>query len=113
MKNTNKKAALAAMMCMAMAVPFGANAENETRVITAGTLNLRAGASTESEILGKYGWGTEVEVLTEMQKTQIRAQVSRMRVPCTLPLAKDEMDRRIRAVMEQQVPTSWERRRAK
>ena len=53
------------------------------------------------------------EVLTEMQKTQIRAQVSRMRVPCTLPLAKDEMDRRIRAVMEQQVPTSWERRRAK
>lgn len=53
------------------------------------------------------------DVLTEMQKTQIRAQVSRMRVPCTLPLAKDEMDRRIRAVMEQQVPTSWERRRAK
>lgn len=63
MKNTNKKAALAAMMCMAMAVPFGANAENETRVITAGTLNLRAGATTESEILGKYGWGTQVEVL--------------------------------------------------
>ena len=78
------------------------------------------------------GYGTEVEVLdvpeereleayrqhtadvlTEMQKTQIRAQVSRMRVPCTLPLAKDEMDRRIRAVMEQQVPTSWERRREK
>lgn len=53
------------------------------------------------------------EVLTEMQKTQIRAQVSRMRVPCTLPLAKDEMDRRIRAVMEQQVLTSWERRRGK
>lgn len=53
------------------------------------------------------------EVLTEMQKTQIRAQVSRMRVPCTLPLAKDEMDRRIRAVMEQQTPTSWERRRGK
>ena len=53
------------------------------------------------------------EVLTEMQKTQIRAKVSRMRVPCTLPLAKDEMDRRIRAVMEQQAPTSWERRRGK
>lgn len=53
------------------------------------------------------------EVLTEMQKTQIRAQVSRMRVPCTLPLAKDEMGRRIRAVMEQQVPTSWERRRTR
>ena len=63
MKHHNKKAALAAMMCMAMAMPFGANAENETRVITAGTLNLRAGATTESEILGKYGWGTEVEVL--------------------------------------------------
>ena len=78
------------------------------------------------------GYGTEVEVLevpeereleayrqhtadvlTEMQTTQIRAQVSRMRVPCTLPLAKDEMDRRIRAVMEQQVPASWERRRGK
>ena len=63
MTKNNKKAALAAMMCMAMAVPFGANAENETRVITAGTLNLREGATTESEILGKYGWGTEVEVL--------------------------------------------------
>ena len=76
------------------------------------------------------GYGTEVEVLDvpeereveayrqhsaeavwEVQKTQIRAQVSRMRVPCTLPLAKGEMDRRIQAVMEQQVPASWERRR--
>ncbi|MBR4039321.1 MAG: SH3 domain-containing protein [Clostridia bacterium] len=63
MKNNNKKAAIAAMMCMAMAVPFGANAENEIRVITAGTLNLRAEASTDSDVLGKYGWGTEVEVL--------------------------------------------------
>lgn len=63
MKNNNKKAALAAVMCMAMAVPFGAGAENETRVITAGTLNLRAEANTDSDILGKYGWGTEVEVL--------------------------------------------------
>jgi len=63
MQNNNKKAALAAVMCMAMAVPFAANAENETRVITAGTLNLRAGATTESAVLGKYGWGTEVEVL--------------------------------------------------
>lgn len=63
MQNNNKKAALAAVMCMAMAVPFSANAENETRVITCGTLNLRAQASTESDILGKYGWGTEVEVL--------------------------------------------------
>ena len=63
MQNNNKKAALTAVMCMAMAVPFAANAENETRVITAGTLNLRAGATTESAVLGKYGWGTEVEVL--------------------------------------------------
>ena len=63
MTKNNKKAALAAMMCMAMAVPFGANAENETRVITAGTLNLRAEATTDSDILGKYGWGTAVEVL--------------------------------------------------
>lgn len=53
------------------------------------------------------------ETVWEMQKTQIRAQVSRMRVPCTLPLAKDEMDRRIQAVMEQQVPASWERRRTR
>lgn len=63
MYNNNKKAAYAAMLCLAMAVPFTANAENETRVITAGTLNLRAGATTESDILGKYGWGTEVEIL--------------------------------------------------
>jgi len=63
MQNNNKKAALAAVMCMAMAVPFTANAENETRVITAGTLNLRAEANTSSAVLGKYGWGTEVEVL--------------------------------------------------
>ena len=48
MQNTNKKAACAAMLCMAMAVPFAAGAENETRVITAGTLNLRADANTEA-----------------------------------------------------------------
>ena len=62
MQNNKKKAACAAMLCMAMALPFGANAENETRVITCGTLNLRAEANTTSEILGKYGWGTEVLV---------------------------------------------------
>lgn len=62
MQNTNKKAACAAMLCMAMAIPFAAFAENETRVITCGTLNLRAEANTESAILGKYGWGTEVLV---------------------------------------------------
>lgn len=63
MQNNNKKAALAAVMCMAMAVPFAANAENETRVITCGTLNLRQESNTDAKILGKYGWGTEVEVL--------------------------------------------------
>ena len=62
MQNNNKKAACAAMLCMAMAMPFVALAENETRVITCGTLNLRAEANTESAILGKYGWGTEVLV---------------------------------------------------
>ena len=60
--NNKKKAATAAMLCMAMSMPFGATAENETRYITAGTLNLRAEASTESSVLGKYGWGTEVMV---------------------------------------------------
>lgn len=63
MQKRNKKAAIAAMMCMTMAAPLAANAENETRVITCGTLNLRAEASTESDVLGKYGWGTEVLVL--------------------------------------------------
>ena len=62
MQNNKKKAVCAAMLSMAMAVPFGAMAENETRVITCGTLNLRAGASQSSAILGKYGWGTEVTV---------------------------------------------------
>lgn len=61
MQNNKKKAACAAMLCMAMALPFGANAD-ETRVITCGTLNLRAEANTTSAVLGKYGWGTEVQV---------------------------------------------------
>ena len=63
MNHHKKKAASAAMLCMAMAMPFAAIAENETRVVTAGTLNLRAEASTESSVLGKYGWGTSVTVL--------------------------------------------------
>ena len=58
----NKKAAYAAMLCMAMAVPFAGLAEDETRVITCGTLNLRAEANTSSAVIGKYGWGTEVLV---------------------------------------------------
>ena len=62
MQKNHKKAACAAMLCMAMSIPFAAVAENETRVITCGTLNLRAEASTSAEIIGKYGWGTEVLV---------------------------------------------------
>lgn len=62
MQNTKKKAACAAMLCMAMAAPLASLAENEIRVITCGTLNLRAEASTESAVLGKYGWGTQVLV---------------------------------------------------
>ena len=62
MLNNKKKAACAAMLCMAMAMPFASLAENETRVITCGTLNLRAGESTDSAVLGKYGWGTKVLV---------------------------------------------------
>ena len=33
MTKNNKKAALAAMMCMAMAIPFGANAENALEIL--------------------------------------------------------------------------------
>lgn len=61
MQNTKKKAACAAMLCMAMAMPLASLAD-EIRVITCGTLNLRAEASSESDILGKYGWGTQVNV---------------------------------------------------
>lgn len=52
----------AAMLSLAMVAPLAAFAENETRVITCGTLNLRAEESASSAILGKYGWGTEVLV---------------------------------------------------
>ena len=61
MLNNKKKAACAAMLCMAMTAPFAALAD-ETRVITCGTLNLRAEANTTSAVLGKYGWGTQVLV---------------------------------------------------
>ena len=57
-----KKAACAAMLSMAMVAPLTGFAENETRVITCGTLNLRAEESASSKILGKYGWGSEVLV---------------------------------------------------
>ncbi len=62
MHNSKKNAAMAAMLTMAMAMPMSGIAENETRVITCGTLNLRQAATTESDVIGKYGWGTEVLV---------------------------------------------------
>ena len=62
MMNNKKKAVSAAMLCMVMSMPFSVIAENETRVVTAGTLNLRAEANTTSQVLGKYGWGTQVTV---------------------------------------------------
>ena len=63
MHNSKKSAALAAMLSLTMALPMSGSAENETRVITCGTLNLREGATTQSAVIGKYGWGTEVNVL--------------------------------------------------
>ena len=56
-----KKAACAAMLSMAMVAPLAAFAENETRVITCGTLNLRA--EPNGNILGSYPRGTKVTVL--------------------------------------------------
>ena len=61
MLNNKKKAACAAMLCMALTAPFASLAD-ETRVVTCGTLNLRAEANTSSAVLGKYGWGTQVLV---------------------------------------------------
>ena len=61
MLNNKKKAACAAMLCMAMTAPFASLAD-ELRVVTCGTLNLRAEANTSSAVLGKYGWGTQVLV---------------------------------------------------
>ena len=63
MHNSKKSAALAAMLSLTMALPMSGSAENETRVVTCGTLNLREGATTQSAVIGKYGWGTEVSVL--------------------------------------------------
>ena len=62
MQNTKKKAACAAMLCMAMAAPLASLAENEIRVITCGTLNLRA--TPNGDILGSYPRGTQVKVLS-------------------------------------------------
>lgn len=41
------------------------------------------------------------DVMQDMRARNIRAEVSRMRVPCVLPLAKDEVERRIQTVLQQ------------
>ena len=61
MQNTKKRAACILLLCLALILPFSALAD-EVRVVNCGTLNLRAGASTESAVIGKYGWGTQVTV---------------------------------------------------
>ena len=61
MQNTKKRAACILLLCLALILPFSALAD-EIRVVNCGTLNLRAGASTESAVIGKYGWGTQVTV---------------------------------------------------
>ena len=61
MQNTKKRAACAALLCLALTLPLSAMAD-ETRVVTCGTLNLRAEANTDSDVLGKFGWGTHVNI---------------------------------------------------
>ena len=67
----------------------------------------------EAAELEKYRQHT-ADVMQDMRARNIRAEVSRMRVPCVLPLAKAEVERRIQTVLQQQkVPESWERRRTR
>lgn len=62
MQHSHKKAAwLVALLCLAIVLPLSALAD-ETRVVTCGTLNLRAEPNTTSAVIGKYGWGTQVIV---------------------------------------------------
>ena len=65
MLNNKKKAACAAMLCMAMTMPFASLAENETRVITCGTLNLRAAPSSAGTVIANLPNGAEVTVYGE------------------------------------------------
>ena len=60
-----KKAACAAMLSMAMVAPLAAFAENETRVITCGTLNLRAAPSPAGTVIANLPNGAEVTVYGE------------------------------------------------
>ena len=60
-----KKAACAAMLSMAMVAPLAAFAENETRVITCGTLNLRAAPSSAGTVIANLPNGAEVTVYGE------------------------------------------------
>lgn len=62
MHNTKKRTAcLALLLLLALCLPLTSLAD-ETRVITCGTLNLRAAPTTASAVIGKYGWGTHVNV---------------------------------------------------
>ena len=62
MHNIPKKAACVALLCLALILLACSALADETRVITCGTLNLRAEANTTSAVLGKFGWGTQVTV---------------------------------------------------
>ena len=62
MQNTHKKAACVALLCLALILLSCSALADEIRVITCGTLNLRAEANTTSAVLGKFGWGTQVTV---------------------------------------------------
>lgn len=62
MQNTHKKAACIALLCLALILLSCSALADEIRVITCGTLNLRAEANTTSAVLGKFGWGTQVTV---------------------------------------------------
>ena len=62
MLNNKKKAACAAMLCMAMTMPFASLAENETRVITCGTLNLREQPEWGAAIVASMPNGAAVRI---------------------------------------------------
>ena len=57
-----KKAACAAMLSMAMVAPLAAFAENETRVITCGTLNLRERPERGAAIVASMPNGAAVRI---------------------------------------------------
>lgn len=64
----------------------------------------------DAEYLRKQRQETNA-LLRDMEVRAVRTQVSRMRVPCVLPLSGKEMEARIRAVNTQTMPDSWSRRK--